>query len=86
MIYGWEGAMETDSLKTMEQIQKIAEVLLSTSNEVLAKLFMYADEEPLKVETAEEFMIVSEILYKVSAKVVELKEYNRIYGNESEEG
>jgi hypothetical protein len=47
---------------------------------------MYADEEPLKVETAEEFMIVSEILYKVSAKVVELKEYNRIYGNESEEG
>jgi hypothetical protein len=59
MIYGWEGAMETDSLKTMEQIQKIAEVLLSTSNEVLAKLFMYADEEPLKVETAEEFMIVS---------------------------
>jgi len=86
MIYGWEGAMETDSLKTMEQIQKIAEVLLSTSNEVLAKLFMYADEEPLKVETAEEFMIVSEILYKVSAKVVELKDYNRIYGNESEEG
>ena len=78
--------METDSLKTMEQIQKIAEVLLSTSNEVLAKLFMYADEEPLKVETAEGFMIVSEILYKVSAKVVELKEYNRIYGNESEEG
>ena len=78
--------METDSLKTMEQIQKIAEVLLSTSNEVLAKLFMYADEEPLKVETAEEFMIVSEILYKVSAKVVELKDYNRIYGNESEEG
>ncbi|SMP65388.1 hypothetical protein SAMN06298221_11919 [Sphaerochaeta associata] len=78
--------METDSLKTTEQIQKIAEVLLSTSNEVLAKLFMYADEEPLKVETAEEFMIVSEILYKVSAKVVELKEYNSIYGNESEEG
>jgi len=78
--------METDSSKTMGQIQKIAEVLLSTSNEVLAKLFMYADEEPLKVETAEEFMIVSEILYKVSAKVVELKEYNRIYGNESEEG
>lgn len=78
--------METDSSKTMGQIQKIAEVLLSTSNEVLAKLFMYADEEPLKVETAEEFMIVSEILYKVSAKVVELKEYTRIYGNESEEG
>jgi len=56
-------------------------MLLSSANKLLEKLFYCLGEEPLKVETAEEFMIVSEILYKVSAKVVELKEYNRNKGD-----
>ena len=66
---------------TVERMQESSDMLLSSANKLLEKLFYWLGEEPLKVETAEEFMIVSEILYKVSAKVVELKEYNRNKGD-----
>ena len=73
--------MKTDCSNAMDQMEKSSEVLLSSAIKLLEKVFQCMDEEPLKVETAEELMIVSEIIYKVSAKVVELKECIRNKGN-----
>ncbi len=73
--------MKTDCSNTMDLMEKSSEMLLSSAIELLEKVIQCLDEEPLKVETAEELMIVSEILYKVSAKVAELKECIRNKGN-----
>ncbi|MEA5107087.1 MAG: hypothetical protein VB010_07010 [Sphaerochaeta associata] len=78
---GREVVLTAAGSSTVERMQESSDMLLSSANKLLEKLFYCLGEEPLKVETAEEFMIVSEILYKVSAKVVELKEYNRNKGD-----
>jgi hypothetical protein len=78
---GREVVLTAAGSSTVERMQESSDMLLSSANKLLEKLFYSLGEEPLKVETAEEFMIVSEILYKVSAKVVELKEYNRNKGD-----